>query len=131
PDVGVAAAEGVGLAVARILPRLGRVEVPVVRVLIDERIGARIRVNRVRADEVRAGEVVPEMAVHGVDEKKFAVLVPVVAPRIRGAAAQYFDRFTLRVKTPDCAAQRDALLRRRPRHTELARARRSTAPVEP
>src|SRR2546421_282008 len=126
-----AAVEGVGLAVARILPRLGSVEVPVVRVLVDERIGARVRVNRVRADEVRAGEVVPEMAVHGVDEKKFAVLVPVVAPRIRGAAAQYFYGPALRMVAPDRAAQRNALFGRRPRHTELARARRATAPIKP
>ena len=60
---------------------------PVVRVLIDERIRARVRVNGVRADEVRAGEIVPEMAVDGVDEKKFAVLVPIVSPRVGGSRA--------------------------------------------
>src|SRR5439155_19956600 len=95
------------------------------------RIGARIRVNRVRADEVRAGEVVPEMAVHGVDEKKFAVLVPIVAPRIRGASAQYFYGPALRMVAPDRAAQRNALFGRLPRYTDLARARRATAPLEP
>src|SRR5438552_17705649 len=84
-----------------------------------------------RADEVRAREVVPEVAVDGVDEKKFAILVPVVAPRICGATAQCFHGFTLRMVAPDCAAQRNALLRRRARHTGFARARGAAASVEP
>src|SRR2546426_8029094 len=131
PDVCVAPTERVGLAIARILPRLAGVEVPVVRMLVDQRIRARVWVNRVRAHEVRAGEIVPEMTIDSVDEKEFAVLVPVVAPRIRAAAAQYFHRFALRMVAPDRAAHRNALFGRSAGHTEFARARRAAAAVEP
>ena len=104
---------------------------PVVRVLVDERIGARVRVNRVRADEVRAGEVVPEMAVDRVDEEQLAVLIPIVAPRIGGAGAQGLHDFALRVITPDRAAQRNALLGGRAGHADFTRARRAAAAVKP
>src|SRR5437867_12790213 len=84
-----------------------------------------------RADEVRAGEVVPEMAVHGVDEKQFAVLVPIVAPGISGARTERLHYLPLRVITPDRAAQWNALLGGRARHTHLARTRRATAAIKP
>src|SRR6266540_1453040 len=104
---------------------------PVVRVLVDERVGARVWVKRVGTDEVRACEVVPEMAVDRVDEKELPVLVPIVAPRIGGAGAEGLDNFSPRVITPNRAAQRDAFLRRRAWHAHLARARRPTAAIEP
>ena len=61
---------------------------------------------------MRAGEVVPEMAVDRVDEKELAVLVPIVAPRIGGAGAEGLDNLAPRVKTPNRATQRDAFLGR-------------------
>src|SRR5207253_6399539 len=84
-----------------------------------------------RANEVRAGEVVPEMAVHGVDEKEFAVLVPIVAPRIGGAGAERLHHFAPRVITPDRAAQRDALVRRRARRAHLTGAGRAATAIQP
>ena len=120
PDVRMAATEIVRLAVARFLPAIRGIEVPVVGVLVNQRVSAGIRVDRVRANEVRAGKFMPEMAVDSIDEKKFAVLVPIVAPGIRGAGADCFHNLALRVITPNRAAQRDALLRRRPWHTHLA-----------
>ena len=87
PDVRVAAAEPVRLFSARVLPALPPVEVPVVGVLVDACIDARVGIDRVRADEVRAGDAVPEVAVDRVDEKQLAVLVPIVAPGIRVARA--------------------------------------------
>src|SRR5262245_6167387 len=68
-DMRVTAAIRVRLAVARIPPAHCGVEVPMVRVLIDHRIHARVWINRMWPDEVRAGKVMPKMTVDGVDEK--------------------------------------------------------------
>ena len=84
-----------------------------------------------RTNEVRASDAVPELAVDGVDKKEFAVLIPVMAPRIGAAAAQDLDGFALRMVAPDRAAHRNALFGRSAGHTEFARARRAAAPVEP
>src|SRR5207248_5207361 len=113
PDVSVTAAEMVRRAIPRFLPATCGIEVPMVRVLFDQRVGAGIGINRVRTNEVRAGEVVPEMAIDRVDEKEFAMLVPIVPPRIGGAGADCFHNFAPWMITPNRAAQGNALLRRR------------------
>ena len=131
PYVRVAPAEGVRSFAAGFRPTLLRVEVPVVRVLVDERVGARVRIDRVRTDEVRAGEVVPEMAVDRVNEEQFAVLVPIVPPGVGGAAAQCLHHLAPRVVTPDRAAHRNASFRGRARHADFTRTRGAAAAVEP
>src|SRR5262245_26927013 len=130
-DMRVTAAIRVRLAVARIPPAHCGVEVPMVRVLIDHRIHARVWINRMWPDEVLAGKVMPKMTVDGVDEKKLAVFVPVMAPRIRGAATERFHDLALRMVTPHRPAHRDALFGGRARRAEFARTRRAAAPVEP
>src|SRR5437899_2687998 len=102
-----------------------------VRMLIDERVGARVRVNRVRANEVRSGDTVPQVAVDGVDEKQFAVLIPIVAPRIGAPAAQSLHGFALRMVAPDRAAHGNALLRWRARNSDFGGTRRAAATVKP
>src|SRR5690348_5564185 len=82
-----------------------------VRVLIDERVGARVRIKGMGANEVRAGEIVPEVAINGVDKKELAMLIPIVAPRIGGAGTNGLDNFSHWMITPNRPAQRNALLR--------------------
>src|SRR5437870_13810482 len=102
-----------------------------VRVLGDESVGARIRVKGVGADEMRAGEVMPKMAIDRVNEEQFALLVPIVAPRIGSARAECLHHFAPRMVTPNRTAQRDALLGRSARHAHFARARRAATPIKP
>src|SRR5206468_1726030 len=128
---GVAAAEIVRLAVARFLPAIRGIEVPVVGVLVNQRVSAGIRVDRVGTDKMRSRKLMPKMAVYRVNEKQFAVLVPIVAPGIGRAGTDCLHNFALRVITPDRATQRDALLRRRARQAHFARARRTTAAIKP
>src|SRR5262249_5701297 len=104
-DMGVAAAEVVRDSIARLLPAFGDIEMPMVSMLIDEGIRARIRIECVRTDEMCAGEVVPEMAIDGVDKEQFAVLIPIVAPRIGGAGADRLDDLSHRMIPPNRAAQ--------------------------
>src|SRR5258705_11473286 len=104
---------------------------PVVRVLVDECIGARIRVKRVRTHEMRAGELVPEMAVNRVNEKQFAVLVPIMPPRVGSSRTDYLYNLAPRVITPHRAAQRNALLRGRTGQADLARTGRAAAAIKP
>ena len=131
PDVRVTTTESVRLFTAGFRPALFSVEVPMVRMLVDESVGARVRINRVRPDEVGAGEVVPEVAVDGIDEEQFAVLVPIVSPRVGGAAAHSLHHLALRVIAPDRSAHRDASFRRRARHADFTWTRRAAATVEP
>src|SRR4051812_33990229 len=79
-DVRVASAQVGSAAVARFLPADRGVEVPMIGVLIDQRVNAWIRIEGVRSHEMCAGEFVPKMSVDRVDEKEFAVFVPIVAP---------------------------------------------------
>src|SRR6185312_5181381 len=104
---------------------------PVVGVLIDERVGARVGINRVWPDEMRAGELMPELSVDGVDEEQFAVLVPVMAPRIGAASAQRLDDLALRMIAPHRAPQRNALFRRSAERADFARGGGAAAAVKP
>src|SRR5205814_4227609 len=71
------------------------------------------------------------MSIHGIDEKEFAVLVPIVPPRIGGAGADCFHDFAPWMITPNRAAQGNALFRRRPRHAHLAGTRCAAASIKP
>src|SRR4051812_31821607 len=102
-----------------------------VRVLVNQSIHARIVIERVWADKMRACEFVPEMPVHRIDEKQFAVLVPVMAPWICRAGAERLDHFSGRMIPPDRAAQGDPLLGGRARHSHLAGAGGAAAAIKP
>ena len=129
-DVRVAAAERIRRAVARLAPVLRGVEVPVIRALVDEPVGVRIRIERVRPDEVRPGHRVPEMPVHRVHVEKFAVLIPVVPPRIRIAARDRLEGAPPRVIPPHAAAHHDRLSTAAD-HLHIRRPRGSATPVQP
>ena len=129
--MGVTPAVSVGGTIAGLFPILIRVEVPVVGVQIDETVRVGVGIERMGAHVVLAGRVVPEVAVDGVDEKQFAVRVPVVAPRVGGAGAEDLDDFALRMITPDRAAHGDAGSGGRTRCPELAGGRSSATSIEP
>ena len=129
--MGVTPAVSVGGTIAGLFPILIRVEVPVVGVQIDETVRVGVGIKRMRAHVVLAGCVVPEVAVDRVDEKQFAVRVPVVAPRVGGAGAEDLDDFALRMITPDRAAHGDAGSGGRTRCPELAGGRSSATSIEP
>src|SRR5437016_14588558 len=59
------------------------------------------------------------------------MLVPIVAPGIGGARAEHLHNFATRMIPPNRAAQRDALLHRRSRHTNLACTRRAATAIKP
>jgi len=105
--VGVAAAMGIGPAVARFGPVARGVEVLVVGVR-RERVGhERMRLDGVRSGVVRSGEETPQVAVDGVDEKPLATVVPVVAPGVGGAVADRFEHLPLRMVAPHSTTQGD------------------------
>jgi hypothetical protein len=76
-----------------------------IRVLVDERIGARHYIFAVHALEVRTGNCMPEMADDGVDEKQFAIFIPIHPPRICRPVADSLDDAARGMITPDAAAQ--------------------------
>ena len=92
--VGMAAAEGVGIPDStRIGP--GSAGVPMIMIgrLVDESIPVRGQMFAKHSFVKCAWNAVPQMAYHRVDKKKFAVLVPIVAPRIGAALANDFEDF--------------------------------------
>ena len=129
--VGVAAAEVVGGAVPRALPAAGDIEVPVVGVHVEQLVGVRIGIDRVRPDVVRAGNDLPQMAVDGVREEAVAPGVPVVTPGIGRAVAQGLEPAGPRREPPDAARHRHAIGRRRAGPPHRGRAGGAAAAVEP
>src|SRR5438552_8406992 len=99
--------------------------------LIDQRVGSRIRIDRVRTHVMRPGDIMPKMAIHRVDEKQFTVLVPVMSPRIGCAAGEHLDDFAFRVVTPHRTTQRNPLLRWRARNANFSRTRRPATTIKP
>ncbi len=130
-DVGMSAAVVVGGSVAGFGPAAGAIKVPVVGVHLDgfkdELVGRR----REGTVEVRTGDHVPEVAVDGVDEEEFAVLVPVVAPGIGGAVAEDLEGFAVGVKAPDATFDGNALFQGRAGLSDVARTRATAATVKP
>ena len=130
-NVCMAAAEVVGRAVARLRPGLAGVEVPVVGVHVEPLIDAGVWVGAEVLQEVRARNVVPEVAVDGVDEEQFAVLVPVVPPWVGGAVAEDFDDFAPRMVAKNSTLHRLAICLGGPWFSDIAGARVAAAPIEP
>ena len=129
-DVGVAAAEAVGLAVAAVLPGPAGVEVVVVGDGVEPVVDVGVA-RRAGVVQVRAGHEVPEMAGDGVDEEQFALLVPVVAPGVGGAVGEHLNPLTFRMEAPEAALHRQTLRLGRPRHAQAGRAGMAAAAVQP
>ncbi len=104
---------------------------PVVGVLVDLGVGPRVGIDRVRADEVRAGDHVPEVAVDRVDEEQLAERVPVVAPGVGRAVGEDLEALAARVIAPEAAADGHAERFGRAGRADLARRRRPAAAIEP
>ena len=109
--VRVAAAEAVvfgpGGGTVVQLPRV--VPVVMIGVLVDRLVDVRVRLDRVRAHEVGAGDQVPEVAVDRVDEEPLAERVPVVAPGIGRAVGEHLEPLPQGMIAPEAAADGDAL----------------------
>jgi len=131
PDVGVSAAEFVGLAVAGFGPTASAVEVPMVGVHLDGLEDELVWRGGEGAVEVSAGDHVPKVAVDGIDVKKLAVFVPIVAPGIGGAMGEDFEGFAVGMKSPDAAFNGDALRVGRTRDTDITGAGSAAATVKP
>lgn len=82
---------------------------PMIGVHIDHLVSVWIGVDGVRTCVMSSGDSVPKVAIDGVDKEQFAELIPVVAPRIGGSAAERFEEFPLRVVAPKGATDRDAI----------------------
>src|SRR5438874_375118 len=63
-DMRMAASKIVRDSIPRLLPSFRGVEMPVVCVLIDQRVCARVRIEGVRTNEMRPGKLMPEMTIH-------------------------------------------------------------------
>src|SRR5262249_45046846 len=100
-DMSVPTAIRIRLAVAAFGPALSRIEMPMVGMLIDQIIDARIRVDGMWPNVMRSGKIVPKLPIHRVDEEEFAILVPIMPPRIGAAVAKRLEHFPLRMITPD------------------------------
>ena len=84
-----------------------------------------------RARVMRAHDPVPEMAVHRVDEKRLAHLIPVMTPRIHRAVPDRLEHPPLRMIPPHAAEERHPLRIRRARHRHATGRGRAATPVEP
>ena len=133
--VGVAAAEFGGFVadtLADIAPFF-RAAVPVVVVggVADVFVGEGIQMRAEHAFVIGAGDAVPEVADHGVRVEKLAVLVPVESPGIRATVTEDLELFGRRMKTPDRAVHRDAVLLRSPGSADPRGRGDAMASVEP
>ena len=97
----------VGTDLAAVGEWLGVVPVPVVGVLVDQRVRPGVRLDRVGADEVRARDQVPEVAVDRVDEERLAECIPVVSPGVGRAVGENLEPLAKRMISPEAAAERD------------------------
>ena len=96
-DVGMSAAEIIGPAIARILPFSRGIEMPVIRDHLHPLVngGILMRGELTHLLVEGAGDDRPEVADHRVDEKAFAVLIPIMPPRIDGALREHLDRLSV------------------------------------
>ena len=104
---------------------------PVVGVLVDQGVGPRVGLDRVRADEVGAGDQVPEVAVDRIDEERLAQRGPVVAPGIGRPVGQHLEPLADRVIAPEPAAHGHAERCGRARDADLAGRGGPATAVEP
>src|SRR3954470_14751754 len=95
--------------------------------LIDQFVRIRIERLAVHPFKISARLGVPEVADHCVDEEKFAVLVPVRAPRIGGALRDQFKSSSRRMIAPDAGVEPEAIGAGRSRFADEARRLNSVA----
>src|SRR5438046_2399534 len=128
--MGMSAAERVGIGVIRVLPHAARlVEVPVIGDGIQALVYIGIN-GGIGVDEVRARNEVPEVSGDGVDEKAVPVFVPIMAPRVGGAAGEDLDNLSLGMKAPHTAFDWNSQRVRGSGDSEPARTGMTTAPVK-
>ena len=84
----------------------------------DDLIGVGIQMSPEHPLVVGSGDGMPEMADDCVGVEQLAVPVPVEPPGIRSAVAEDLKRFRFRMKAPDRAVQRGALVGGRARSTD-------------
>ncbi len=129
--VSVPAAEIVCRTVARLRPTLLRIEVEVVRVVIDLFVDVRVGIEEEGAREVGTGNHVPEVPVDGVDEEEVVQVVPIVAPGVGRAVTKHFESAGASVETPDASVEGNARCVGGAGSANAARARAAASPVEP
>lgn len=127
----VPAAEIVCRTVARLRPTLFRIEVEVVRVVVNLFVDVRVGIEEEGAREVSAGNHVPEVTVDGVDEEEIVQVVPVVAPRVGRAVTKHFESAGAGVETPDASVEGNARCVWGAGSANAAGARAAASPVEP
>ncbi len=127
----VPAPEVVRGAVARFGPALAGVEVPMVRVEVDQLVGMPVGVERERAGKMGPGDRMPKMPVDGVGEEELADFVPIMSPGVGRPARQRLEPARDRVITPHASFDRHPRPVRRSGRSDAAGARTATATVEP
>src|SRR5581483_4797107 len=117
--------------IAGIGPAFARVKVIVVGGLIDQLVDEGIGIFTIESLEMCTGHGMPEMTDDGVGKEQLAVVVPVMAPRVRSADRHGLDDVLGRMESPNAAAHDDALLERRARSTDHTSGGVAAPTVEP
>ena len=104
---------------------------PMIRMHLNSLIDQRINRPPKRSIKVSTGNHMPKVTIHGIDEKPFAMLVPVVPPGICRAMHNNLKKIPLGMVAPDPSPQRNPILIHRPRHTYIARTRSPTPSIKP
>ena len=100
---------------ADVTPVFDGIPVKMVGGLLDGLVDVGVEMLAVHALQVRAGDRVPEVTDHGVDEEQLAVFVPVHAPRIRRAVAHDLEGVPRWMEAPEADIHRRPLVRCRTR----------------
>ena len=129
--VGMAAAVGIGPAIARLGPVPPRIEVVVVGVGPERLDDPGMGLDGVGAGVMGAGKHAPQVTIDGVGEETVAEVVPVEPPGIRRAVADRLEDLPLRMISPDAAAERHALVGGAAGCADLAGGAGATAAVKP
>src|SRR5262245_59991544 len=101
----------------------------VVGVLVDDFVGMRMRVQRVRTNEMRTRHHVPQMTIDCIDKEQFPLRVPVMPPGVRGAGSDGVKDSPFGMIAPHPTPYWNSLLCGCPRKTYVTRSRRAAAAV--
>ena len=101
--VGVTAAQGVGARThfAGLLPGFAGIPVVMIGRLVNLAIAIRRQALAIHALIICARDAVPQVPDHRIDEKEFAVLIPIVPPGICRPLAHYLEQLSRRMVAPD------------------------------
>ena len=114
-----------------IVPRFVRIPVEVVSRLLDQLVGVWVKMFTKHSLVQRAGDHVPEVTNHGVDEKHLAMVIPVHAPRIGRTLCHDFKRFARRMISPDPTVDLGTFNMGHFRRTDMRRRRYPVSTVQP